>query len=59
LIHCDQHGAVAIPPEIADKIPAAVAKVEADERKIIELCRAKDFSAEGIKVGDVALATRI
>ena len=35
LIHADQHGAVTIPTEIAARIPEAVAKVEADERKII------------------------
>jgi 4-hydroxy-4-methyl-2-oxoglutarate aldolase len=49
LIHADQHGVVAIPTGIAEKIPAAVAKIEADERRIIELCQAKDFSAERLK----------
>ncbi len=49
LLHCDQHGAVAIPPEIAPRIPEAVAKVEADERRIIEVCQSKDFSVERLK----------
>ena len=49
LIHADQHGVVTIPPEIADRIPEAVAKVEADERKIIEVCKSKDFSAQRLK----------
>jgi 4-hydroxy-4-methyl-2-oxoglutarate aldolase len=49
LIHADQHGVVSIPPETADKIPAAVAKIEADERRIIELCRSQDFTAERLK----------
>lgn len=49
LIHCDQHGAVTIPAEIADRIPDAVAKVEADERKIIGYCQSPTFSAEGLK----------
>src|SRR5947209_62354 len=44
LVHADQHGVVASPPEIADRIPEAVAKVEADERKIIDVCKSKDFS---------------
>ena len=35
LVHADQHGVVTIPPEIATRIPEAIAKVEADERKII------------------------
>jgi 4-hydroxy-4-methyl-2-oxoglutarate aldolase len=49
LIHADQHGAVTIPIEIADKIPGAVAKVEADERQIIGVCQSRDFSAEQLK----------
>ncbi|MBI2158788.1 MAG: RraA family protein [Candidatus Rokubacteria bacterium] len=49
LIHCDQHGAVTIPAEIADRIPDAVAKVEADERTIIGYCQSTTFSAEGLK----------
>jgi 4-hydroxy-4-methyl-2-oxoglutarate aldolase len=49
LIHADQHGVVTIPADLASKIPEAVARVEADERKIIEYCRSRDFSAEGLK----------
>lgn len=49
LIHCDQHGALTIPPEIADRLPDAVAKVEADERKIIGYCQSPTFSADGLK----------
>jgi 4-hydroxy-4-methyl-2-oxoglutarate aldolase len=49
LIHADQHGAVTIPIEIADKIPGAAAKVEADERQIIGVCQSRDFSAEQLK----------
>ena len=49
LIHCDQHGAVTVPSEIADRVPEAVRKVEADERKIISLCQSPTFSADGLK----------
>ena len=49
LIHADQHGVVTIPPDIADRIPDAIAKVEADERKIIDVCKSKDFSAQKLK----------
>ena len=45
LIHADQHGVVTIPADLAPRIPEAVAKVEADERKIISLCQSPDFSA--------------
>ena len=49
LLHADQHGVVTIPTDIAAKIPEAVAKVEADERKIISVCQATDFSVEKLK----------
>ena len=49
LIHADQHGVVTIPADIADRIPDAIAKVEADERKIIDVCKSKDFSAQKLK----------
>jgi regulator of RNase E activity RraA len=49
LIHADKHGVVTIPPEIAERVPDAVAKVEADERKIISLCQSPGFSAESLK----------
>jgi regulator of RNase E activity RraA len=49
LIHADQHGVVTIPPEIAPRIPGAVARIEADERKIISACQSPDFSAERLK----------
>jgi 4-hydroxy-4-methyl-2-oxoglutarate aldolase len=49
LIHADQHGVVTIPPEIVDRLAQAVAKVEADERKIIGVCQSRDFTAERLK----------
>jgi regulator of RNase E activity RraA len=49
LVHADQHGVVTIPTDIAARIPAAVQKVEADERKIIGVCQSPDFSAETLK----------
>jgi regulator of RNase E activity RraA len=49
LIHADHHGVVTIPADLAPKIPEAVGKVEADERRIIGLCQSKEFSAESLK----------
>jgi len=49
LIHADQHGVVTIPHEIAPEIPAAIAKVEADEKKIIAVCQGSNFSADKLK----------
>jgi regulator of RNase E activity RraA len=49
LIHADQHGVVTIPADLAPRIPEAVARLEADERKIIGLCQSRDFSADKLK----------
>jgi regulator of RNase E activity RraA len=49
LVHADQHGVVTVPAEAAAQIPAAVSKLEADERRIISVCQSKDFSAEKLK----------
>ncbi|MGH2374790.1 MAG: RraA family protein [bacterium] len=49
LIHADQHGAVTIPLEIADRIPEAAARIEAEERRIIELCKSPEFSVDRLK----------
>lgn len=49
LLHGDQHGVVTIPHEVAAGIPEAAKKVEAEERQIIEACRAAGFSVEKLK----------
>ncbi len=49
LVHADQHGVVTIPHEIATQIPEAIAKVEADERKIISTCQAPGFTPDKLK----------
>ena len=46
LIHADKHGAQVIPHDIAADIPDAVAKIAANEAKIIETCQAPDFTVE-------------
>ena len=49
LVHFDQHGVVTIPPEIAPRIPAAIAKLEAEEKKIISVCQAPGFTPDKLK----------
>src|SRR2546427_2709991 len=49
LVHADQHGGVTIPKEIAGQVAEAVARVEADERKIIGVCQSREFTAERLK----------
>jgi 4-hydroxy-4-methyl-2-oxoglutarate aldolase len=46
LVHGDRHGVHTIPPEIARDIPKVAAGLVAEERALIELCRAPDFSLE-------------
>ena len=49
LLQGDQHGVLTIPHEIADRIPEAAARVDAEERSIIEVCQSPDFSVERLK----------
>jgi regulator of RNase E activity RraA len=49
LVHGDQHGVCTVPHDIAAKIPEAIAKVEADERKIISVCQSPGFTADKLK----------
>ncbi len=49
LVHADQHGVVAVPPEVASRLPEAVAKVDAGEREIIACCQAKGFTVDKLK----------
>ncbi len=56
LVHADQHGAVVIPWEVADKIPEAAAKVAAREKVIIDAARQPGFDIEKLRKawGDAA-----
>mgnify|MGYP001452146042 FL=1 len=45
----DKHGVISIPKEVVEDLPAAIAKVEAGEKEIIDVCKSKDFSPERLK----------
>jgi len=49
LVHADQHGVVTIPHDVATRIPDAIARVEADERRIISVCQSADFSTDKLR----------
>jgi len=49
LIVGDQHGVISIPMEIARDVPKAAQMVEDWERKVINFCKSKDFTVEGLK----------
>lgn len=46
LLYADCHGVLSIPAEAAARIPEAAARIQAQERRIIDLCRSSEFSRE-------------
>ena len=49
LVLGDQHGVTEIPSDLVAEMPAAVARVEAEERTIIDLCNSPEFTLERLK----------
>jgi len=49
LLHADQHGVLAVPPEIAAGIPAVAAQLLERERKVVEFCRSREFTVEKLR----------
>jgi len=49
LIMGDKHGVISIPLEIARDVPKAAQLVEDWERPVINFCKSKDFTMEGLK----------
>lgn len=46
LLHCDQHGVVSVPMDLAREIPKVAREIEKSERDLVEFCRSEDFSVE-------------
>lgn len=49
LIHADHHGAIVIPIDLAEKLPAAAELCGRREQPILEIARSADFSFEKLK----------
>src|SRR5579863_1686656 len=49
LLHCDRHGVLNVPIEIAAQIPAMAAKSTAGRNRVIEYCRSSGFSIGGLR----------
>ncbi|MGO9648542.1 MAG: RraA family protein [Terriglobales bacterium] len=49
LLHGDRHGLLTVPKKIATEIPAVAAKLQAAERRVIDLCRSQAFSVEKLR----------
>jgi len=56
LIHADRHGAVVIPHDVADKVPAAVELLVRKEKALLDAARSSTFTIatlrEAIKASD-------
>lgn len=49
LVYADCHGALSIPVQIVDRIPAAAEQIHAKDQRIIELCRSREFSRDRLR----------
>lgn len=49
LIHADRHGAVVVPPEVIDQLQAAILKMQATEKLILDPARAEGFDFTAFK----------
>jgi regulator of RNase E activity RraA len=49
LIMGDKHGVISIPLEIAGDVPKAAQMVEGWERRVINFCKSKEFTVDGLK----------
>jgi len=49
LIHADRHGAVVIPHEAAEALPAAISKIEKKESFILEAARSPGFTVHDLR----------
>ena len=49
LLHGDRHGLLSVPKELAAEIPAAAARLQQAERKVIEFCRSPEFSVDKLR----------
>jgi regulator of RNase E activity RraA len=49
ILHGDLHGVLAIPPEIAGKVPGVAQKLIEREQRIISFCRSPDFSLDRLR----------
>lgn len=48
LLHADRHGLLTIPLSIANQIPEEASKILEEERELIQYCRSRQFSLEGL-----------
>jgi 4-hydroxy-4-methyl-2-oxoglutarate aldolase len=48
LIHGDRHGLLTVPLSIANQIPDEASKILEEERDLIQYCRSREFTLEGL-----------
>jgi regulator of RNase E activity RraA len=55
IVYADVHGVLTIPSEIAAEVPAVAERMAEDERRVVELCQAADFTLDRLRaaVGEI------
>jgi len=48
LLQGDRHGIITIPLELISRIPEEASKIQGEERELINYCRSREFSLEGL-----------
>jgi 4-hydroxy-4-methyl-2-oxoglutarate aldolase len=49
LLFGDEHGLQAVPMSLADVLPGAVAEMKVKEQAVIQFCRSREFSIDGLR----------
>jgi len=49
LLHGDRHGVISIPPSVAKDIPAAAARIEALERRVLEVANSQNPTLQNLR----------
>jgi len=49
LLFGDAHGVQSIPPSLVDGLPAVVADMKTQEQAVVQFCRSRDFSIDGLR----------
>ena len=55
LIHANRHGAVVVPPDVVDRVEAAIRKLQGTERLILAPARQKGFDFAAFEAAWAAL----
>jgi 4-hydroxy-4-methyl-2-oxoglutarate aldolase len=49
LLFGDEHGVQSIPPALVEVLPGTASEMKAQERQVVEFCRSREFSIDGLR----------